>query len=135
MKKLALAFAVSLSLGGCADLQMLGTGISLATQSIANPITPTREAQIEAAFDAAIEVFRGYKNACVQGTADKNCRANIQAIQAYTRQMPPILTQMRNFVDKNDQVNAIVAYNQFSTLYANLKTAAANVGYNVGNLP
>jgi hypothetical protein len=71
----------------------------------------------------------------VQGTADLRCRVNIAAIQKYTRQMPPLITQLRGFVDNNDQVNAVVVYNQLTSLYTNFKSAAAGLGYNVGNLP
>lgn len=135
MRKLALALTIALSLGGCADLQSISSGISIVTTSVANPITPTREAQIEQAFDTAIALLNGYKRACVAGSADKNCRANIQAVQVYTRQMTPLITQLRSFVDRNDQVNAVVVYNQVVALYTNFKVAAANVGFSVGDLP
>lgn len=132
-----IALGLALALGGCATgtLGNLGTGISIVTKSVTNPVTKTEEAQIELAIDAAVSVLRGYKQACLQGTADKACRANIAAIQRYTRQMPPLLTQLRGFVDNNDQVNAVVVYNQLTALYTNFKSAAAGLGYNVGALP
>jgi len=135
MKKLLLVAVVALGLGGCATIDAIGNGLSLATKSIANPVTKTNEAQIELAIDAAIVALKGYKQACVAGTADKPCRDNIAAIQAYTRQMPPLIAQLRSFVDNNDQINAAVAYNQLAALYSNFKTTATNLGYNVGNLP
>lgn len=135
MRRLLLIGAIAFALGGCAQLGTIGTGISLVTKSVANPVTPTEEVQIEAAIDAAIVALKGYKTACAQGTADKSCRANIAAIQKYTRQMPPLITQLRGFVDNNDQLNASVVYNQLSALYINFKTSAASLGYNVGNLP
>lgn len=135
MKKLLLALALSLSVAGCASLSNIGTGISLATKSITNPVTRTEEVQIEAAIDAAVVVLKGYKQACLQGQADRRCRGNIIAIQKYTRQMPPLIAQLRTFVDNNDQINAIVVYNQLTSLYTNFKSAAAQLGYNVGNLP
>lgn len=113
----------------------IGTAITITTKSIANPVTRTEEVQIEAAIDAAIIVLKGYKQACIQGNADKNCVANIRAIQRYTRQMPPLIAQLRNFVDNNDQINAIVVYNQLAALYGHFKSSAAQLGYNVGNLP
>ncbi len=135
MKKIALALVVALSLGGCAQLGNIGTGISLVTKSVTNPVTKQEEAQIELSIDAALAVLRGYKQACIAGTADKSCRANIAAIQRYTRQMPPLIAQLRGFVDNNDQVNAVVVYNQLTALYTNFKTSAGQLGYNVGNLP
>lgn len=135
MKKLFLALALTLSIAGCTTLNNIGTGLSLATKSITNPVTRTEEVQIEAAIDAAVVILKGYKQACAQGVADKPCRANIKAIQLYTRQMSPLIAQLRTFVDTNDQINAIVVYNQLTALYANFKATAAQLGYNVGNLP
>ena len=135
MKKIALVLVMALSLGGCGTLGNIGTGISLVTKSVTNPVTKQEEAQIELSIDAALAVLRGYKQACIQGTADKSCRANIAAIQRYTRQMPPLIAQLRGFVDNNDQVNAVVVYNQLTALYTNFKTSAGQLGYNVGNLP
>lgn len=135
MRKIIIAALAALSLAGCASLGNIGTGISLVTKSVTNPVTRTEEVQIEAAIDAAIVVLKGYKQACIQGTADKSCRANIAAIQRYTRQMPPLIAQLRTFVDTNDQINAVVVYNQLLTLYGNFKNSAAQLGYNVGNLP
>lgn len=137
MKKLILAFGlcVPLVLGGCAELDNLKTGVDLATASITNPVTKTKEAQVELAIDAAITALNGYRQACINHTADKNCRSNIVAIQRYTRQMPPLLVQLRGFVDNDQQLNAIAVYNQLVNLYTNFKSSAANLGYNVGNLP
>ena len=127
MKKI-IVLALTLSLGACAQLQAVGTGISLATKSISNPVTKTEEAQIELAMDSAIEALKTYKKACVAGSADVNCRANIAQIQVYTRQIKPLVIQLRNFVDNNDQVNATVIYNELTSLYANVKTIANNLG-------
>lgn len=135
MKRYIAIAVLALTLSGCASLGNLGTAISIGTKSIANPVTRTEEVQIEAAIDAAIIVLKGYKQACIQGNADKPCKANIRAIQLYTRQMPPLIAQFRTFVDTNDQINAIVVYNQLTSLYANFKNSAAQLGYNVGSLP
>ncbi len=133
----AALLAATIALGGCAtgSLSSIGTAVSLATKSVTNPVTRTEEVQVEAAIDAAIIALQGYKDACIKGTAYKNCKANIKAIQQYTRQMPPLIRQLRTFVDTNDQINAIVVYNQLTTLYANFKNSAVQLGYNVGGLP
>lgn len=135
MKKLFLAIPVCLSLGGCITLSELGSGISLVSKSITNPVTPMEEVQLELGIDAAITALKGYKTACAQGTADKPCKANIAAIQQYTTQMPPLIAQLRGFVDTNNQINAVVVYNQLTALYTNFKTSASQLGYNVGKLP
>ena len=135
MKKLLVAALLAVSLVGCTTANNLFTGLELVTASVANPVTPAREAQIEQAIDTAVAVLNGYRTACIQGKADKNCRANIQAVQVYTRQMGPLLQQLRSFVDNNQTVNANVVYNQLLALYTNFKAAAAGAGLNVGNLP
>lgn len=136
MRRLFASVAVVLMLGGCVQLQSLGTVISLGTASIANPITKVREAQIEAGFDTAVQLMLAYRRACIKGAADVHCRANIGMIQPYTRQAQNILLpQLRKFVDANDQVNAVVIFNQLATLYSDMKSVAATAGVNVGSLP
>lgn len=136
MKKILIITIFSLSLAGCAGftekLQIIGQGISLATKSIANPVTKNEEAQIELALDAVIDALRAYKQACKDGAVDKNCAANVAQIQVYTRQIKPLVIQLRTFVDNNDQLNASVVYNQLTSLYTNVKSVAANLGVNIG---
>ena len=134
MKKLLVVLIILPTLVGCANLQAIGTGISLATKSIANPVTPSEEAQVELALDTAIQALKVYKQACITGSADKNCKANIAQIQAYTRQVKPLVAQLRTFVDNNDQINATVIFNQLTALYTNVKGVAASLGVTIGNL-
>lgn len=133
MKKILIVM-LGLSLSGCANLSAIGTGISLATKSITNPVTKSEEAQIELALDTAIQALIAYKKACIAGTADKNCKANISQIQAYTRNVKPLVAQLRTFVDSNDQINATVIYNQLLALYNNAKSFAATAGVNLGSV-
>jgi hypothetical protein len=135
MKRIILAITLSLSLGACAQLQTLQNIAKFATATITNPVTKEMEAQIELGFDAALQVLLAYRRACIAGTADVNCKRNIEVIQPYTRQAKPLIAQLRSFVDNNDQVNATVAYNQLVALYGNLKRSAAEVGMNIGGLP
>jgi|SRR6185436_12745276 len=135
MRKIILALTLSLSLGACAQLQTLQNIAHFATATVNNPVTPAMEAQIELGFDAAVQILLTYRRACIAGNADVNCRRNIEIIQPYTIQAKPVIARLRSFVDNNDQVNAVVAYNQLVGLYGNLKTSAAAVGMNVGSLP
>jgi len=137
VKKLALVFGLSaaLAFGGCSTLQTIGTGLSLVTKSISNPVTKAEEVQVEIAIDAAVKLLQTYKAACQAGNADVNCRANVAQIQAQTRNVPALINQLRNFVDNNDQVNATVVYNQLVALYGNVKSFAVTAGVNIGNLP
>ena len=134
MRKVILALTLSLNLAGCATFDAVTQGISLATKSIANPVTKTEEAQIELALDTAVKLLTAYKQACVQGSADVHCRNNIAQIQAYTRQIPPMVAQLRTFVDNNDQINASVVYNQLTALYTNIKASALSLGVNLGSI-
>jgi hypothetical protein len=133
VKRIILAAALALSLAGCAELKAIQTGISISQASIANPVTKTQEGEIELAFHSAITVLNTYKRACIAGTADVHCRNNIQQVQAYTRQIKPLIVQLRGFVDNNDQVNAVVVFNQLTTLYTNFKAAATALGVNLGS--
>jgi type IV pilus biogenesis protein CpaD/CtpE len=133
MKRIILALTLSIALAGCAQLEAITGGISLATASVANPVTPTKEGEIELALNSAVQVLITYKRACLAGSADKNCRDNIRQIQAYTRQIKPMVAQLRGFVDNNDQVNAVVVYNQLTTLYTNMKAAAGSLGVSIGS--
>lgn len=135
MKRIVIVLALTLSLGACAQLQTLQNVAKFATATITNPVTKEMEAQIELGFDAALQILLSYRRACIAGTADVNCRRNIEIIQPYTRQAKPLIAQLRSFVDNNDQVNATVAYNQLVALYGNLKRSAAEVGMNIGSLP
>jgi len=135
MKKIAALILVGFTLAGCAGtmekLQAVSAGISLVTKTVANPVTKNEEAQIELALNAVIDGLRVYKAACAQGTVDKNCKLNVAQIQVYTRQVKPLVAQLRTFVDNNDQINASVVYNQLTALYTNVKSVAANLGVGV----
>jgi hypothetical protein len=135
IKRILIVTSLALSLGACTQLQTIETAFKLGTASVANPVTKPREAQIEAAFDTALQLLLAYRRACVAGTADVHCKANIALIQPYTRQAKVLIGQLRQFVDTNDQVNATVIFNQLTTLYADMKSTAAIAGVNVGNLP
>lgn len=132
MKKYLAIALVALSLGGCAQLSTITQGISLVTKTVTNPVTREEEAKIELAMDTALQVLLTYRRACIAGNADKNCRANIEMLQPYTKAAVPLIKQLRGFVDNNDQINASVVYNQLTALYVNLKAAATSVGVNVG---
>lgn len=135
MKKLliAAALACAVTLGGCSTLQNIGTAVSLATKSVTNPVTKDDLYKVEAGVRIAFTALQAYKDSCAQGLVDKACKVNVAAVQQYTRQLPPLLAQLRTFVKNNDQINATVVYNQVSALISNFRKAAANVGINVGS--
>lgn len=132
MRKLLFVGLLSLSLVGCAEFKQLQSAYSLVTKSVANPVTKDDLYKVESAIEVVFAVLRIYKNGCAAGTVDVNCRANVAKIQTYTRQLPPLLAQLRTFVKTNDQVNASVVYNNVMALIDNFKAAATSAGINVG---
>ena len=133
MKRLFITLALVLSLGGCAQLGNIGTAISLGTTSIANPVTTERLYQME---NAAIIVFTGLKEwrrLCVAGQINATCKDQIRTVQVYTRQIPPYLVKLRQFVRNNDQVNAIVIYNTLSDIISTVRAQAAANNVQIGS--
>jgi hypothetical protein len=90
MRKLIAIVMVTLSLGGCAQLSAVGSGLSLVTKTITNPVTEQELYAIEATARILVEALLTYRRACIAGSADKSCRVNIEAIQPYTRQIKPL---------------------------------------------
>ena len=119
-----LATALTMPLTNCAQLQTAFEVANFSTASVANPVTPQMLDNLE---NAAIVVFAGlnaYRQSCVQKVIPQECRIIIKQMQVYTRQIPPLLTQLRAFVRNNDQVNAVIVYNSVANLVASLKTTA-----------
>ena len=110
MRKLLAITLVTLSLGGCAQLQTAQNLANIATTSIDNPVTQEKMYQIEASLRIATEALLTYRRACIAGTADLRCRENIEAIQPYTRQVPPLVAELRMFYRQDDKINALVVY-------------------------
>lgn len=131
MKRLFAAFAITLMLGGCAGTR-LGDVLSIATASITNPVTKERLNQIEATVQIVFVGLNTWKRSCVAGLLNENCKQQILTVQIYTRQIPPYLKDLRRFVKDNDQVNAIVVYNQLTDIISRVRSEAAAGGQNLG---
>lgn len=132
MRKLILVGMTALSLGACAEVKQLQTAYGLVTASVANPVTKDDLYKVESGVQIIFAVLNAYKKGCIYGSVDVNCKANIAKIQVYTRQLPPLLTQLRLFVKTNDQVNASVVYNNIMQLITQFKAVATANGINVG---
>lgn len=133
MRRIILAIGLVVALAGCAQMQTAQVAITAATKTIDNPVTNRELFEIEAALRIVTAGLVTYRRACLQGAVDKNCRANIELIQPYTRQVPALLAELRAFVRDNDQVNAIVVYKRLSSIYTNITTEAATRGVNLGS--
>jgi len=93
----------------------------------AEPVTVVR---------AAIIVFTGLKEwrrLCVAGQINATCKDQIRTVQVYTRQIPPYLVKLRQFVRTNDQVNAIVIFNTLTDLISTVKSQAAANNIQIGS--
>lgn len=128
MRYLAI-LALGLSLSGCAQF---GQAVNFATVGVANPVTKNMLYEAE---NGAIVVFAGlnaYKRTCVQGAIPPSCRAIVQSIQSYTKQVSPLINTLRVYVKANDQVNAGVVYNTIIQLLTQAKSMASANGVNLG---
>jgi hypothetical protein len=135
MKKflvLALVAVLGGETGGCSTLQNIGAAISVGTTSIADPVTPTRLNQLESTITLVFAGLNTWKAACVQGAIPPSCKAQIAAVQVYTRQIPPYLNQLRAFVKSGDQINAVSVFNSLGTLITTIKSQAAAGGAPIG---
>jgi hypothetical protein len=132
MRKLLLTLPLLLTLGACSTLQNIGTAISVGTASIANPVTKTRLNQMESTLTLVFAGLNTWRTSCVQGLIPSSCRQQITAVQVYTRQIPPYLAQLRTFVKSGDQINAVSAFNNLTTLVDTIKSQAAAGGQTIG---
>jgi len=124
MRKMITALALATALAGCAQLQEALQAGKLLTASVSNPVTRERLKTTEDTLAVAFGLLNAYKSACIKGAADVNCKSNIRAIQVYTRKLPPLLARLRSFVNNNDQVNAIMVFNELKSAYDNAKNVA-----------
>lgn len=132
MKRLLAVGLLALSLAGCSTLSNIGTAISIGTTSIANPVTKERLYEVENAAIVLASGLNAWKRACIEGAIPVACRAQIANVQIYTRQIGPYLVSLRKFVKTNDQVNAVVVFNQLSDVIGIVKNRATAAGQTVG---
>lgn len=124
---------ISLTAGGCQYFQNLQSFLQIGTASITNPVTKDRLNQLEAAATIVFSGLNAWKQACQQGAIPDSCYDQIAQVQTYTRQIPPYLTQLRQFVKNNDQINATVIWNQISQIIDTVKAKAADNNVNIGD--
>jgi len=134
LRKISLVLALSLSLGGCAAIQNIQTAVEVGTASIANPVTKDRLNRLE---NIAILVFTGlnsWRQACINGAIPVSCKAQIDSVQFYTKQIPPYLTQLRAFVKSGDQINAVTVFNNVTALITTVKARASANGVTINTV-
>lgn len=132
MRKYLAITLVALTLGGCAQLQTASNLVTAATKSYDNPVTEQELYQIEASLRIVVEALLTYRRQCIAGNVDVNCRQNIELIQPYTRQVRPLLIELRQFVRNDDKVNGIVVYKRLANIYNQIVSTASARGMNLG---
>lgn len=133
MKRFLAVCVITLSLGGCAALQNIQSAVQVATVSVANPVTKERLFKLESAVILVFSGLKTWKKACHDELINAGCKGQIAAVQVYTRKIPPYLIQLRAFVRNNDQVNAVVLYNNVMDLIAAAKAQAAQADVPLGS--
>jgi hypothetical protein len=133
MRKIILAAILGLLLAGCATIKNIETAIELGTASVANPVTKDRLYQMESAVTIVFSGLKAWKQTCIQGLINADCKLQIATVQVYSRQIPTYLVQLRGFVKNNDQVNATVAFNAITSLIGTVKTQAAQNNVKIGS--
>lgn len=122
-------------LGGCTGfttfIKNVESDILIATASIANPVTPTKLNKLERGLNVLAVGLNSWKKDCVDGVIPASCHAQIAAVQVYTLQVKPALIRLRAFVKNNDQVNAVMLFNDISSLIAEIKAGAAAGGQTI----
>ncbi len=139
MNRIIAAVAVSLSLllASCSPptFEAIKTAISLGSASTTNPITPTRLNQMESAARVLFASLNAWRASCVQGVINQDCTQQIRTVQVYTLQIKPYLSQLRAFVKNNDQVNAVVVWNQLTDVIATVRSQASAAGQTIPDVP
>lgn len=128
---LALLGVLVLPQAGCQFFKNIETFVDLGTATAANPVTKERSQKIQAGATLVFVGMNAWRDACEAGTINASCVEQIRAVQIYTMQIPPYLTQLRKFVRNNDQVNASVVFNQVVELIGIVRGKAAENGVTI----
>lgn len=119
--------ALSVVLGGCAGTRF-GTALSVVSATVDNPVTRERLLKVESAVTLVFIGLNAWRDSCERGLLPPTCVQQIRTAQVYTLQIKPYLRQLRRFVKQNDQVNAIVVFNQLMDVIQIVKGQAAAGG-------
>ena len=124
MKRVLVIAALGLSLAGCTAMDNFIAGLKFASTGVNNPVTPTMLYNVENTATLAFAGLKAYKQSCVNGALPPSCKGVVTSIQAYTKQIPQVLIDLRKFVKNNDQINAMAAYNTIVVLISDAKAVA-----------
>lgn len=117
-----LLVALALGAGGCEQFRVLSGAVrTITTTSIQNPVTPKMLDNAQKALNVASDALNIYGNLCVKQRIAQTCWDDIESIQVYTKQLPPLLTSARKFVRSNDHVNARIVYDTVQGLLSDIR--------------
>jgi hypothetical protein len=135
MKRLLLVplIAVALALGACSGKSVFQGGYSI-TAPVTNPVTREQQAAIEGSYGIAANLILTYGRLprCKSGeafTLVNRCSTGplVRKLKQGNRVAFKQLQNLRTFMDTNQTVNAISAYNALRATLADLQaTATAN---------
>lgn len=120
MKKLLQIGALSLMLGGCAQLQTF-------EQVVTSTVSPTQALVAANAFDAAESGATAYLVYCKANLSASSCApANRRAVIRYTRAGRAARNQIEQVIQGGSASVPAVAYNALVTAVTNLKATPAS---------
>jgi len=137
MKRIAIILALALSVSACTTptLESIKTAVHFSTASVANPVTKTRLNQMESGLKVLFAGLNAWKRSCIQRLIPDVCVQQIRTVQVYTLQLKPYLGELRSFVKNNDQVNAVVVFNQMTEIIGIVRAKAAEAGQTIPLAP
>lgn len=132
MKRIIALVLVAFTLSACGpQLEALKTAVKFGAASVQNPVTKDRLREVEAGVTILFVGLNAWRSSCVRGLIPDTCEQQIRTVQIYTMQIPPYLKELRRFVRQNDQVNAVVVFNELTSIIALVKAKGAESGVNL----
>ncbi len=123
MKRIAILFAIVLSLGGC-------SGGKLA--SLTNPATPTNLYAAELVFDGSLKTFNELKGLCARRVLPPVCRTYVTQGQDYIRKIAAADVAANNFVENNPTLDATNVIQAFTGLISDFNTTVNKLSATTG---
>jgi hypothetical protein len=130
----ALFFAIALS--GCAgfDKSVFEGGLSL-TAEVQNPITREQQAAVESSYQVAAAAALSYARLRRCGILERASATNlcshwsvVEKLRSANRVAYKALVELRAFMDNNENVSAIKAFNEATAALKSFKSTAAATG-------
>lgn len=125
---------LAFTFGGCASLDksVFDGGLSI-TATVNNPVTREQQAAVEASYQVAVSAALSYANLrrCKSGetaSATNLCSqwSVVQKLQGANRIAYASLVKLRGFMDRNQTISAIAAFNEVQAALRDFRATAAS---------